>query len=877
MRRLAGITTLLLVFTSFVGQASARILFQDDTTGVFESENMVIGSNDSGANNTSITLGADGTASENGKINWNITTNTFEVDHTTAVTGGLSATGQVNFSGAAGMRIREVADEAAASCATVKEIVLDTTENKLYICTATGTPGTWTSASPAAGDFETTYATDADKTLTTSNGAFTIAAGSGAVNVNSTNAGGVSINASVNGPVNIATGTSTGLVTIGGGSGTAAINTSDWDITTTGAMTGIGAITMDGLLTGTAGATMSGAAVSLNNNSNFAVNIGTGTSTGAVGIGGGSNTVAIDSSDWDITTTGAMTGIGAITMDGLLTGTAGATMSGAAVSLNNNSNFAVNIGTGTSTGAVGIGGGANTVAIDTTSWDISSAGAVSGLTGLTSTGTVNLSGTGAFRVREVAGITNPGTACTTVGELIMDTVDQVLYSCTNAGTDAWQKVGTGSDAGTLDGIDSASFLRSDASDNYTSGTLTLDNGTTLTVNGVANIGDNGDTVAINSSDWDISSTGVMTGISGITNDSTFSTSGGAVNVNASSNFATNINTGTSTGAVSVGGGANTVAIDSSDWDITTTGAMTGIGAITMDGLLTGTAGATLSGAAVSVNNNSNFATNINTGTSTGAVSVGGNANTVAIDSSAWDITTAGAASGFTTIGASGNVTTSGGTFCVGSTCLNETNAAGDNGATLVGTYDEFDNSNSANVQDVLDDLDAKIGSNAPNVDELTFYPEYPDVVVYKDGSSNQGTLVSDYDSGNSRQYYGWTSTKTALNDIDLRFRYELPADFAATGDLTLQIKTLTTNAADNAVDLTINNETDTATCATSTGNKSSVANTWATVTVSAASINTGCTGGTALNSGDIIEVIIKNYAKSTGESDVGKIQLDYTN
>ena len=43
---------------------------------------------------------------------------------------------------------------------------------------------------------------------------------------------------------------------------------------------------------------------------------------------------------------------------------------------------------------------------------------------------------------------------------------------------------------------------------------------------------------------------------------------------------------------------------------------------------------------------------------------------------------------------------------VGSTTtLDETTAANDSGAYLVGVYDEFDNSNSANVQDVLDDFD----------------------------------------------------------------------------------------------------------------------------------------------------------------------------
>lgn len=124
--------------------------------------------------------------------------------------------------------------------------------------------------------------------------------------------------------------TANNTFTLGDNGDTGSVNTSDWDISTAGAMTGIGAITMDGLLTGTAGATLSGAAISLNASSNYAVSIGTGTSTGAVSIGGGSNTVAVDSSDWDISTTGVMTGISGITSDGAYTqsGTSANTFTG---------------------------------------------------------------------------------------------------------------------------------------------------------------------------------------------------------------------------------------------------------------------------------------------------------------------------------------------------------------------------------------------------------------------------------------------------------------------------------------------------------------------------------------------------------------------
>ncbi len=64
------------------------------------------------------------------------------------------------------------------------------------------------------------------------------------------------------------------------------------------------------------------------------------------------------------------------------------------------------------------------------------------------------------------------------------------------------------------------------------------------------------------------------------------------------------------------------------------------------GLITGQAGLTITGAAINLNASSNFATNINTGTSTSTVAIGGNLNTVAIDSSDWDITTTGVATNF---------------------------------------------------------------------------------------------------------------------------------------------------------------------------------------------------------------------------------------
>jgi hypothetical protein len=85
-----------------------------------------------------------------------------------------------------------------------------------------------------------------------------------------------------------------------------------------------------------------------------------------------------------------ITSSGALTIAGLMTST-GLTTSGAAVSINNNSNFTTNINTGTSNALVSIGGGSGTFALDTTNIDISNAGVITGATGITSSGNIALS------------------------------------------------------------------------------------------------------------------------------------------------------------------------------------------------------------------------------------------------------------------------------------------------------------------------------------------------------------------------------------------------------------------------------------------------------------------------------------------------------
>jgi len=61
------------------------------------------------------------------------------------------------------------------------------------------------------------------------------------------------------------------------------------------------------------------------------------------------------------------------------------------------------------------------------------------------------------------------------------------------------------------------------------------------------------------------------------------------------------------------------------------------------------------GGVVNLNSNANYATNINTGTSSGVVTIGGGSSPVSVNSDTWDISIGGGASGFTSLTSSGNI------------------------------------------------------------------------------------------------------------------------------------------------------------------------------------------------------------------------------
>ncbi len=181
VRRIAGITAMLMLTMSFASPASARILFQDDDYHDIDSEGLIINADDSGVENASIQFGNDST---DATILFNDTTGdiqfstdggdfSFSDDNITTTgttsTGGLTSTGAVDFSGAGSFLLRQASSN-PGTCSEGEQLY-NTTDNTVYVCTAANT---WTAQSAGAQDFESVYGADGDNTLTTSNGAFTI-------------------------------------------------------------------------------------------------------------------------------------------------------------------------------------------------------------------------------------------------------------------------------------------------------------------------------------------------------------------------------------------------------------------------------------------------------------------------------------------------------------------------------------------------------------------------------------------------------------------------------------------------------------------------------------------------------------------------------
>lgn len=349
------------------------------------------------------------------------------------------------------------------------------------------------------------------------------------------------------------------------------------------------------------------------------------------------------------------------------------------------------------------------------------------------------------------------------------------YICNNANPAASRWVATtggGGDADTLDTLDSAQFLRSDTSDNYTSGTLQFDAGTAVTFT---------PTTTVNLPN---------------TTANTFTINNDAANGDSS--------------ILSFGDSSGTLTWNDTAGNFTFNNSLNITGTTTTNSLVVNASGI------VDLNNNQVLDLRLENVASLPACSV---------------------------VGRMLYLTTQ-------------------DGSNPPGQY--------------VCDGTSWVKSSTDNTNmTLIFAPVYEDSVNRPDGANNIGTLSSDYDSTNNRNFYRWSSSGLTLQDIDIVLDIRLPNDFKSfqtTNPIQLDYRTNTTSAADNQIDVT---GFDTAGSALTLSNNtdlvSGTANTWS-------STNIGITGGT-FTAGSRMQLIIKPQSKLTTlverPADVGSLRLNY--
>jgi hypothetical protein len=160
------------------------------------------------------------------------------------------------------------------------------------------------------------------------------------------------------------------------------------------------------------------------------------------------------------------------------------------------------------------------------------------------------------------------------------------------------------------------------------------------------------------------------------------------------------------------------------------------------------------------------------------------------------------------------------------------------------------------------------------------HPEFPGATITGDGTSNSGTMTSDFCSGtgrlnlntgvcgvstDERNYYSWT-TASGTNDYDIYMYYTVPSDFDGfTSSTSVKAYGWRTTVSDLVEVAMLRNGTQ---CGTTT-NVATTNTTWTQTTL------TGDETTCSIASGDRILFRIRMTATASNYARLGEINFDY--
>ncbi|MCK5472289.1 hypothetical protein KAI54_03835 [Candidatus Gracilibacteria bacterium] len=154
---------------------------------------------------------------------------------------------------------------------------------------------------------------------------------------------------------------------------------------------------------------------------------------------------------------------------------------------------------------------------------------------------------------------------------------------------------------------------------------------------------------------------------------------------------------------------------------------------------------------------------------------------------------------------------------------------------------------------------------------LSLVPQYPGLSVEEDGANNMATLKLNTDVDNSHNFYILSSAQSALNDLDIYVRIQLPDDFVSWQTTPLQIY-LNSDSAEitsNQIDIFVNDTDNNAvTLSGGTDLVSSLAGIWNLKAIT-------FEGSPVWTPGNFITIRVNMQAKDNNGIRIGEIKLNY--
>jgi fibronectin-binding autotransporter adhesin len=581
----------------------------------------------------------------------------------------------------------------------------------------------------------------------------------------------------------------------------------------------------------------------------------TGNAFNGINIGTGYNNL-ITSANFGVTAAGAVTAVGVNSGAGLLQGSAGLSVTGAAVSLNASSNFATSINTGNSTGAVSIGNSlAGAIAIQSGS----TIGLTAGTTFAVSATNLTVATSGVITIGGVGSADNTTYLC-------RNSSNQIATCSTTSTGSAFFQGGNSFGAAAVLGTNDANVLNLRTSGTNrvqidTSGNLSFLQDSTIDINS----GGATPTLGLGTANARV----INLGNSNASTIATFTAGSYALKVN---DGGVNVTSVTSAGAdLTLGDGTNVVGrtikvVQAASGNGAALTIQAGAGAtgntiggnLLLQGGAKGSTGTTAGTVIIKANGTDGVAFQVQNSSGTAVMAVNTSTQIVSVGTGTANITSTG----------SGDLYVSG--------------SAGVSGLVLIGTT-----TNGNSFDGTTHEL--TLSGTARHATVITLAPEYAGAVMTGSGSSNIGTMNSDYcsntaalslntgicaTSGDVHSYYSWTTNQATAQTYDIYVRYQVPSDFSAfAASNPISMYGWVTNATTNTDDVQLALYKGATACSTGT-HIGTTSGQWTTNNLSG--FSGGNFGSCTIAAGDIVTFKINVKAGASGDfARAGELSISY--